>query len=273
MRQCLPGFKEWAFTQILFALVIVHIGYRSEAFATQEQQETEETVFLTRPDSKVAGLLNTELVPAGGYQIDLTLGQAWYGVDEKTTLFTNFFADLGILLGSPALTVGAKRQMCSQENLNCSLLAGVGYGFDLGDKPTRFFGVFVQNSYSYDIDDSGRILFGFGGASYSQRGRGTGRVEYEDNFVGWANVGFDYAFIPEWSLGGGLANALGGLFQSDSGSIMRTERIAAGGSKLFYLRSQYSFGEWLLSGGGALVTSSSGPSLWPAFEIHYRPLN
>jgi hypothetical protein len=240
------------------------------AFATASSTESEDVVLLDRPESKLAGIVNTELIPAGAYQTDLTLGHVWYGIDENTNIFTNVFVDLGVLIGSPALSVGAKRRLCSSGSISCSLLVEVGYGLNLGSESSRFFGVLGQNSYSYDIDEHGRVHFGVGGLSYSERGRGSDSQKFEDNFFAWLNFGYDYAFVSEWSIGGGFANALGGLFQRDLGSFLKTSRIAFGASQLFFVRTQYSFGDWVLSGGAALLTMSSGPSLWPVFEIHYR---
>lgn len=240
------------------------------AAASPSSPEDENVVILDRPESKLAGLLNTELVPSKAYQIDLTLGHVWYGIDDNTNIFTNAFVDLGALVGSPALSVGAKREVCELESTACSLLLEVSYGWNLGTESSRFFGLLAQNSYSYDMDESGRLHFGVGGVSYSERGTLPSKKSFEDNFVAWLNLGYDYAFVSEWSLGGGFANSLGGLFQKDLGSLMKTSRLTFGSSKLFFVRTQYSFGDWVLSGGGALLSMSSGPSLWPVFEIHYR---
>ena len=240
------------------------------ATATTATSETDDVVLLDRPESQLAGLINTELIPAKAYQTDLTLWHVWYGVDDKTNVFTNAFIDLGALVGSPALSIVAKRKICAFEALSCSLLVEAGYGISLGSDTSRFFGVLAQNSYSYDFDESSRLHFGLGGVSYSERGTGSHSQKFEDNFIAWLNFGYDYAFVSEWSLGGGVANSLGGLFKQDLGSFMKSSRITFGSSRLFFIRTQYSFGDWVLSGGGGLLTMSSGPSLWPVFEIHYR---
>lgn len=251
--------------------VFMALSQRVLADTDVEPSKQDEKVYiLDRPESQLAGLLNTELTPANSFQTDLTLGHVWYGIDDNTNVFTNIFADLGALIGSPALSIGAKRKFCERESVRCSILGEVVYGFDLGSEPSRFFGLLLQNSYSYDLDESGRIYFGLGSLSYSERGYDSNASKFADNFLSWINFSYDYAFISEWSLGAGFASSLGGLFQQDFGSIMRSSRIAAGASRLFFARTQYSFGEWVLSGGGALLTQSSGPSLWPVFEIHYR---
>lgn len=242
----------------------------SSAFARSGSVDVDEVVLLDRPESKLAGILNTELIPAKAYQIDLTLGHVWYGIDDKTSILTNIFVDLAALVGSPALTIGAKRKICESKQIACTFLLEVGYGVDLGSSSSRFFGLLAQNSYSYDFDENSRLHFGLGGVSYSERGMGSASQMFEDNFVSWMNLGFDYAFVSEWSLGAGVANSVGGLFQEHVGSFMRTSRLDFGASRLFFVRTQYSFGDWVLSGGGALLAMSSGPSLWPVFEIHYR---
>lgn len=270
MRTCFAVWHEMLKLALFSFYLICGLLPSPTAVASPSHTEAEEVVFLDRPESKLAGMLNTELVPPRSYQTDLTLGHIWYGVDDKINVFTNAFVDLGVLVGSPALSIGAKRKLCELTPIACSLLLEVGYGWRLGSEPSRFFGILAQNSYSYDFDESGRIHFGVGGLSYSERGASSGAKRFEDNFIAWMNLGYDYAFVSEWSLGGGFANSLGGVLQQDLGSYMKTSRLTFGASNLFFVRTQYSFGDWVISGGGALLAMSSGPSLWPVFEIHYR---
>ena len=101
MRMCFAvGQKVLSIALGLFVLLCSASPF-SSAFASSGSVETDEVVILDRPESKLAGILNTELIPAKAYQTDLTLGHVWYGIDNQTNIFTTFL--LTLLLSLEAL--------------------------------------------------------------------------------------------------------------------------------------------------------------------------
>jgi hypothetical protein len=226
----------------------------------------------TAPDSHLAGLLNTEVAPEDSYQIDFTTGHIWYGIGEQSNIFTNALIDSYVLLGTPALSLGGKHRYCENTQWSCSLLLEAALGIDLVGDKRRLMGGLFQNSLSLDLDSSGRFIFGVGGSVYSTRNTSKNSLEYSDDFNSWANLAYDYPLVKEWSLGAGLGTSLKGLSQTNAGNQLNVRRLGVGVGNLFHVRTQYSFTDWQLTLGGALLSVSSNWSLWPVFEIHYRSL-
>ena len=222
------------------------------------------------PDSHVAGFLNTEVVPESGFQADLTTGHLWYGAGENSSIFTNAILDSAVLIARPTLSLGGKERYCDSGLLSCSLLIEVALGGKFVGSRTRFFGALFQNSLAFDFESSGRLIWGLGGAVFSSREFNNSFDGYSDQFISWTNLAYDIPLSSSWSIGVGMSPSLKGLNQEHINNELIVERMTFASSNLFHLRTQFSFSDWVLSAGGALLSLSSNWSMWPIVEVHYR---
>ncbi len=251
----------------LIAALFVSLCLHQTALAAKPDER-----IYTAPDNHIAGLLNTEVAPQGSYQLDITTGHAWYGIGENTNVLTNVFVDSMVLIGTPAVSVGGKHRYCETATWSCSIFIEAAWGMDLVGEKRRLLGGLAQKSFALDLEDSGRFIFGLGGSFYGSRSVDEQPRAYTDEFNSWANIAYDFAFFKDWSAGMGFSSSLRGLSQTHESDQLKVRRLGLAAGKLFHARTQYSFTDWQITAGGALLSVGSNWSLWPVFEIHYLSL-
>lgn len=222
------------------------------------------------PDSNTAGLLNTEVVPKDSYQLDLTTGHLWYGSGQRTNVFTNVYAPLLSVAKTPSVSVGGKIRYCETSWVSCSLIAEVAAGLRLSTSKSKIFASLLQNNVALDFESAGRLSLGLGAVVYAERATEVRLNGFEDRMGSWINVFYDLAIFPEWSIGAGISPVIKSFQQYQVKDGLIVTRLGFGGGGLFHLRTQYSFTDWQLSAGGALLSLGGDWSLWPVLEVIWR---
>jgi hypothetical protein len=222
------------------------------------------------PDSNTAGLLNTELIPETGFQVDVTTGNVWYGITENANLLVNVFAASRTLLAKPMFAVGGKIRYCETVKLSCSLTAVAAPGLEFGSSKKRVLGLLVQHGVAVDFESAGRFILGLGAASYSERSFSAAANGYYDRMASWINFLYDFAASPEWSFGAGYSPSIKTLSQEFLDDNLLVSRYGFAGAGFFHLRAQFSVWDWQFSGGGGILAAGDNWSLWPVLEVIWR---
>lgn len=224
----------------------------------------------TAPDSNTAGVLNTEVIPVGRYQLDLTTGHLWYGSGPRTNVFTNIYAPALAVVKAPSISLGGKIRYCETAIVSCSLLAEVAAGLRFSESKSRVFGGILQHNLAFDFESSGRVSLGLGSLFLASRSNDASLNAFEDRIGAWLNVFYDLAIFPEWSIGAGVSPVIKTFQQYPVEDGLIVSRLGFGGGELIHIRTQYSLTDWQFSGGGALLSLGGDWSLWPVVEVIWR---
>ena len=262
--------RLWQSRRVRCVMLLHLLFLFSQVFAENAFAAKKGETINSAPDSNIAGLINTEVVPETAFQADLITGNVWYGITEKTNVFVNVFALSRTLLAKPLLAVGGKARYCETVRISCSLTAMAAPGIELTGDKKRVLGLFVQNSLALDYETSGRITLGLGAAIYSERGFAVSAYGYSDRIASWLNFLYDLPVSPEWSFGVGFSPTLKTLDHEFLDDNLLVTRLGMGGAGFFHIRAQTSVQDWHFSGGGGLLSAAGSWSLWPMLEVVWR---